>query len=81
MRIERRFHGLLFVVAMLTGCPDDSGSGTNDQPQDLAFQDLACIENPHTHIEILNACTSAQSIDKKPVLPLLHADGTLPPLP
>jgi len=81
MRIERRFHGLLFVVAMLTGCPDDSGAGINDQPQDLSFPDLACIENPHTHIEILNACTSAQSIDKKPVLPLLHADGTLPPLP
>ena len=81
MRIERRFYGLLFVVAMLTGCPDDSGAGINDPPQDLSFPDLACIENPHTHIEILNACTSAQSIDKKPVLPLLQADGTLPPLP
>jgi hypothetical protein len=29
----------------------------------------------------INACTNAQAVDVKPVLPLLTADGGLPPLP
>ncbi len=43
--------------------------------------DAACFTNPHTHEEIINACTSAQKIYKPTTLPLLHADGTLPALP
>jgi hypothetical protein len=40
-----------------------------------------CVVNPTTHLEIINACTDAQAVDKNPVLPLLAADGSLPPLP
>jgi hypothetical protein len=40
-----------------------------------------CFLNPKTHEEIINACTNAVRIDKRPVLPLLGADGGLPPLP
>lgn len=40
-----------------------------------------CVNNPMTHIEIINACTDAEKIDKTVTLPLLQADGTLPPLP
>lgn len=40
-----------------------------------------CTMNPMTHVEIINACTDAEKIDKKPVLPLLKPDGSLPPLP
>ncbi|NJM91228.1 MAG: hypothetical protein HC863_02990 [Myxococcales bacterium] len=42
-----------------------------------------CFTNPTTHEELINACTTAdvEKIDKKPTLPLLPADGTLPPLP
>lgn len=40
-----------------------------------------CFMNPKNHFEIINACTDAQKIDKTPVLPLLQADGGLPPLP
>ena len=43
--------------------------------------DLGCYTLPRTHVEILNACTTAESIDKTPVTPLLRPDGTLPPLP
>lgn len=34
-----------------------------------------------TYEEIINACTPATKVDKHPVLPLLLADGGLPPLP
>lgn len=40
-----------------------------------------CYLNPTTHEEIINACTDAEKIDKKPVLPLLNPDGSLPALP
>lgn len=40
-----------------------------------------CFESPKTHVEIINACTDAEHVDKQPVLPLLNADGSLPPLP
>lgn len=71
----------ILLLAGQSGCPDPSGMGSEDQRLDLSEPDLACIESPRTHVEILNACTSAQSIEKRPVLPLLRSDGTLPPLP
>ncbi len=40
-----------------------------------------CYLNPTTHIEIINACTTATKIAKSPVLVKLHPDGGLPPLP
>jgi hypothetical protein len=40
-----------------------------------------CFTNPQTHYEIINACTNAVKIDKSPTLPLLYADGGLPPVP
>jgi hypothetical protein len=49
------------------------GSGTGGAPD--------CYPNPTTYLEIINACTNAQKVDLNPVLPLLQADGGLPPLP
>ena len=40
-----------------------------------------CVKDPKTHVEIINACTDAEPVDKDPVLPLLLDDGSLPPLP
>jgi hypothetical protein len=40
-----------------------------------------CFTNPVTHVEIINACTDVETIDKTPNLPLLHPKGELPPLP
>lgn len=40
-----------------------------------------CYMNPQTHVEIINACTDAEKVDKAVNLPLLGSDGTLPPLP
>ena len=40
-----------------------------------------CYMFPKTHVEIINACTDAEKVEKHPVLPLLNGDGSLPPLP
>jgi hypothetical protein len=65
-----------------TSCGDDAP----DQPQDAGIDapatlDASCFENPTTHEEIINACTTAQKVEKKPNLPLRNPDGTLPQLP
>jgi hypothetical protein len=70
--------GLAFAAA----CGGDGG----DQPKDAGIDatgtpDASCFENPTTHAEIINACTTAQSVIKKPNLPLLNQDGSLPLLP
>lgn len=39
-----------------------------------------CFDNPKTHFEIINACTSATRIAKNPTLTKLQPDGGLPPL-
>ncbi len=55
--------------------PDSGGidSGGDGGPGD-------CVQNPKTHLEIINACTNATKIPKNPVLPKLLPDGGLPPL-
>lgn len=58
---------------------NDGGPGPGgDGGTDAGASD--CFENPKTHFEIINACTSATKITKNPVLPKLLADGGLPPL-
>lgn len=39
-----------------------------------------CVQNPKTHLEIINACTDATGIAKNPTLSKLLAGGGLPPL-
>ena len=45
--------------------------------------DADCFQNPdpNSHVQIINACTTAQKIYKDPALPLANPDGSLPPLP
>ncbi len=56
-----------------TGSSGPGGGGGGGAPD--------CFENPQTHLEIINACTDAEAVDRDPVLPLLEPDGSLPPLP
>jgi hypothetical protein len=87
-----RLLGLLALA--LVACGDDDshpGTGAMDGavPADGAAPgaDAAslppsdCAPNPKSYLEIINACTDAEKVSKQPVLPLLRADGTLPPLP
>ena len=59
------------VISTMDGTPGTDGSVIPDD----------CFMNPMTHFEIINACTDAARIDKKPPLPLLQADGGRPPPP
>jgi len=62
-------------MAMPTG-GDGGGSG------DMAGE--TCVMNPTTAVELLNACTTAQSGDPAkdaPYYPTLAPVGNLPPLP
>ena len=85
--IIRLLSSLLLVLVFACGGDDDGGS--NDNPGDIdaggdapdGGNELDCFENPTTHNEIINACTTAQSVDKNPDLPLTYEDGGLPPIP
>jgi hypothetical protein len=76
------FVSLALVFA--TACSDDGGSET---PKDAAVDapptpDAGCFAGtPTTHLEIINACTSAQKIYKNSHPALMAPDGTLPALP
>jgi hypothetical protein len=75
----------LLVLPLLAACPEgsspDAGPDAGTVPDLAQPPDLGCYANPQTHLEILNACTTTQSLEKNPRLPLARPDGTLPPLP
>jgi len=78
-----RFAIALYLFAAACGgnhkTPDDSGP-----PADASVDsppDASCFTDPHTHEEIINACTNAQKYYKDSHPPLMNPDGTLPALP
>ena len=80
-----RLLSCLLLVALFA-CGGDDDGGSNDNPGDIdaspdepdSGPQVDCYENPTTHLEIINACTDAESADKDPDLPLLNEDGTVP---
>ncbi len=76
---------LLLALATVAACSDDPDPTPDAAVVDGGSADAGsepeCYQNPTSHSEIINGCTSSQHVDKTPVLPLLNADGTLPPLP
>lgn len=77
------------ALATLSACGD---SGNNNNTPDMAMQqgnnDMtmveSCVMNPTTPVELLNACTDAQTGDPAkdaPYFPSLAPGGNLPPLP
>ncbi len=84
---------LLLMACGLMAC---GSSGNHASSTDMAMQqanpdmaeapgnpDLApaCFMNPTTHFELINACTTADFVDKMPFYPTLAPNGQLPPLP
>jgi hypothetical protein len=71
-----------FVCALGAACGDGDSDNNPDAGPDVDAPP-PCVMNPQTHAEIINACTTGNvdKIDKKPVLPLVQSDGTLPPIP
>ena len=78
----RRALLLVLSLAFAAACSDDGADRPKDAGVDASgLPDASCFENPQTHAELINACTTAQKVIKKPNLPLLQPGGTLPPLP
>ena len=87
----RFFSALPFVLVCsmasmvsLAACGDNNGG--RDQPDAGVDGPVApkCFEGtPTTHVQLMNACVTAdvEKIDKRPTLPLLNSDGTLPLIP
>ncbi|MFO0726046.1 MAG: hypothetical protein U1E65_19850 [Myxococcota bacterium] len=82
---------LFCLILAGVGCSDDAvtmdastAADAGGRADGAAGMDSGpdCFQNPHTSLEIINACTSTtvQRIDKHPNLPLRYADGGLPPL-
>ena len=74
---------LSFALLAAFACDD---AASDPPPRDAGTPDQgapppACVDDPTTHLEIINACTTATGVRKVAVTPLLRADGTLPPLP
>ncbi|MGQ0506033.1 MAG: hypothetical protein ACT4TC_12025 [Myxococcaceae bacterium] len=68
---------IAFAAALLVvGCGKRNNNGG-----EKTDGGITCFENPTTHVEIINACTTAEAFDKIPTLPLLLPTGELPPLP
>ena len=71
----------LVLVCLLVACGGDPKVKQDAGVSDAPALDASCFENPQTHYEIINACTTAQKIYKDSHPPLLDQDGTLPSLP
>jgi hypothetical protein len=86
---------ILFGAVVMSACdgetPSDTGASSSSSSSSSASSSSGeggaggagggCVSDPKTHVEIINACTDAEKVGKVVNLPLLNADGTLPPLP
>jgi hypothetical protein len=81
----------LTLLLLLAACGSDN-KATSDGPvvieKDAAIDgppSVTCFSGtPTTHDQLINACVDENVVTrivKNPTLPLLHSDGTLPPLP
>jgi hypothetical protein len=91
----RPFIVLLVLLAASAGCGRSSSQPGVTPRTDAGTSPLdaggvieasadgpACFTNPQTYLEIINACTDAEAIDKTDDLsPMSLADGGLQPLP
>jgi hypothetical protein len=75
---------LIGIVIVLSLAACGGTNGNNNGSPDMAMAPAACVQNPTTSVELLNACTTAQSGDPAkdaPYFPSLAPGSTLPPLP
>jgi hypothetical protein len=73
------------LLAFAAACGEDGAThkdaGVHDAPLDAGGTDASCFTDPHTHNEIINACTTAQKIYKPGRPALVLPDGGLPATP
>jgi hypothetical protein len=74
----------LVLLACNRAAPEPTGTSPVDAGTKVPVTDAAvgCFTNPTTYLEIINACTDAEAIDKVVDLsPMGLPDGGLQPLP
>ncbi|HEX8951923.1 MAG TPA: hypothetical protein VF945_08760 [Polyangia bacterium] len=74
--------GAVLALATFASACGSKAKGNGDMGGDMGAG--ACVTNPTTSVELLNACTTAQSGDPAkdaPYFPSLAPGGMLPPLP
>lgn len=72
------------ALATLAACGNGTKGGGNDMGPSPDLAPPPCVMNPQTGVDILNACTDAQTGDPTkdyPYYPALAPNGQLPPLP
>jgi len=74
------------ALAFAPACSDDNAvkhdAGVHDAPADASGgPDASCFTDPHTHYEIINACTTAEKVYKNSHPALQLPDGGLPAAP
>jgi hypothetical protein len=76
------------VVAFVVGACNRAAPEPTGTPVDAGMRapvtdaSVACFTNPQTYLEIINACTDAEAIDKVVDLSTMSLpDGGLQPLP
>jgi hypothetical protein len=92
MKKAARFVAALALATTVAACGNNSNNNTPDMAMpgndggggggDMAME--TCVMNPMTSVELLNACTTAQTGDPAkdaPYYPSLAPNGNLPPLP
>ena len=75
---------LVFLTLFAFSCGSDpKQTPPVDMGVDQPSAPACFMGTPATHDQIINACVdqSVTVIHKMPMLPLLNADGSLPPLP
>jgi cytochrome c5 len=79
----------IVAVVSIAACDRSPAEPSASMPSDasapgeqVAAAAPPCVSNPTTYLEIINACTDAQAIDKAvDVSPMNQPDGGLQPLP
>lgn len=82
------------MLSWLVACGDDDAKPARDAGSEPAPDDELdaevdekdagepdCYPEPKSYVQIINACTDAERVEKEPELPQLLPDGSLPPLP
>jgi hypothetical protein len=72
-----RLVAVMVAGVLLGSC---SNQGTTNNTMDMAPA-VMCFMNPMTYVQIINACTSAVSVDQPATLPKFQQGATLMPLP
>ncbi len=67
-------------TGMADGASPDNDGGMLG-PDGAIIDDCVAKPDPNVYTDLLNACTTSFKIDPHPTIPLLYADGGLPPLP